>query len=347
LANHFLQKLNSPQEGKMKEDVKLDPAGEGEPAQGKSSALRIWDSSDYAPKDVFARLSEEVCRNSAWAPLHGSKEDPLHARFEQRPVLKGFVSRVRCSFLDLETTRSSIARSSPDCYSGCIILSGSMGLIWEDAQRVVNPGDILVHDSTYPLKVCSGSNLELIAFAVEKGVTPSIDKNSDLFRRFVTGRDNISAPLRNCLYFLGERLTGDDQELNAVFDATLSLLPVDAGCFNSEGFALTGKIDDLYLSILSFCDKSLQNPCLSAKLVADAFGISERYVYKLFAEHGLRYGAYVRSRRIQRAANELTTAHRARITDVAYKWGFGDLSTFIRAFKKKFGCSPREFRARF
>ncbi len=32
---------------------------------------------------------------------------------------------------------------------------------------------------------------------------------------------------------------------------------------------------------------------------------------------------------------------------LAYRWGFNDLSTFIRAFKKRFGCPPRQYRLKF
>jgi AraC-like DNA-binding protein len=32
------------------------------------------------------------------------------------------------------------------------------------------------------------------------------------------------------------------------------------------------------------------------------------------------------------------------ITEVAYQSGWGDLSNFIRTFRREIGCSPREFR---
>jgi AraC-like DNA-binding protein len=31
---------------------------------------------------------------------------------------------------------------------------------------------------------------------------------------------------------------------------------------------------------------------------------------------------------------------------VAFRWGFNELSSFNRAFKKKYGCTPSQFRAR-
>jgi AraC family transcriptional activator of tynA and feaB len=161
---------------------------------------------------------------------------------------------------------------------------------------------------------------------------------------FVRDRNNLSVPLRNCLYFLNDRFMVNDDEVAAILDAILSLLPLEAGSHPTES-ALRGQITELYSAILAFVEENLQDPSLSARLIAQNFGISERYVYGLFASRGLKLGAHVRGRRLQEAARELTFGCPG-VTDLAYKW-VNDLSTFSRAFKEKFGCSPLEFRARY
>jgi AraC-like DNA-binding protein len=134
-------------------------------------------------------------------------------------------------------------------------------------------------------------------------------------------------------------------EVAAIVDAILSLLPFEAGLQQTES-ALRGQITELYSAIVAFIDENLQDPSLSAHLVSENFGLSDRYVYRLFADRGLKLGAHVKRRRLEEAARELTLG-RPRVTDLAYKWGFTDLSTFSRAFKEKFGCSPLEYRARY
>jgi AraC family transcriptional regulator, positive regulator of tynA and feaB len=311
-------------------------------------SLHVWDSGDYGPKEAFARLREEVCGNGmVWLPSLRSKEDTLQARFEVRQLEKGHVSRVRCPFLDLERTHSEVVRSSLEWFSGGIILSGSMIIIQNDDLRVLNSGDLLVYDSSYPIKVSSGAALLATGFVLQKGLSPVIDKNKVFFRNLVIERSKISAPLRNCFYFLSDRLMSNTEELNAILEAILDLLPIDAGCFHSEDVALRGNVNPMYREILLFSDQHLQNPNLSANSIAQAFGISERHVYRLFAKHGLRYGAHIRTRRLQAAAAELISGGRSQVTEIAYKWGFNDLSTFSKAFKKKFGCAPHQFRDRF
>src|SRR5258706_3475143 len=96
-------------------------------------------------------------------------------------------------------------------------------------------------------------------------------------------------------------------------------------------------------------EEDMQSPDLSAVKVAGRLGISDRYVHKLFAEHGTTFSSYVTSRRLENThADLVSSAFRALpISAIAYKWGFNDISTFNRAFKNKFGRPPSRVRAEF
>ena len=74
--------------------------------------------------------------------------------------------------------------------------------------------------------------------------------------------------------------------------------------------------------------------------------ISERYVHKLFERAGTTFACYVMERRLEGVARDLrdpAMAGRA-IGDMAFDWGFADLSHFARRFKQRFGCTPRDWR---
>lgn len=55
---------------------------------------------------------------------------------------------------------------------------------------------------------------------------------------------------------------------------------------------------------------------------------------------------YVWSRRLENCRNDLLSQSRTgqRVSDIALRWGFNDLSHFSRAFKRSFGHSPRDYR---
>jgi AraC-like DNA-binding protein len=85
---------------------------------------------------------------------------------------------------------------------------------------------------------------------------------------------------------------------------------------------------------------------LSPKLMAQRHGVSERYVYALFEESGISFHTFVAEERLKRALAMLRDPglDRMKISDIALETGFGDLSTFNRAFRRRFGDTPRGIR---
>jgi AraC-like DNA-binding protein len=100
----------------------------------------------------------------------------------------------------------------------------------------------------------------------------------------------------------------------------------------------------LYAAIVKFVETNLTDPLLSAPSVAAHFGISIRYLHRLFEEGDKSFGQVVLERRLLRCAEDLGASVDARISDVAFRWGFGDISHFNKSFRHRFGFSPREYR---
>lgn len=75
--------------------------------------------------------------------------------------------------------------------------------------------------------------------------------------------------------------------------------------------------------------------------------VTPRYIHKLFASEGTTLSHYVldcRLKRIHRLLRDPCRAHEP-ISGMAYEVGFGDLSTFNRAFRRRFGATPTDIRA--
>lgn len=88
--------------------------------------------------------------------------------------------------------------------------------------------------------------------------------------------------------------------------------------------------------------ENLQDPELSVKKIADANGISVRYVHTLFSALGCSVSRWIMDRRLERCRDALAARSEARciVKDVAFQWGFSDTAHFSRVFKKKFGYTP-------
>ncbi len=96
---------------------------------------------------------------------------------------------------------------------------------------------------------------------------------------------------------------------------------------------------------MTFIDSILDQGNISAAAVAREIHVSERTLYRLFAQAGMNMSRYVLDRRLERCALSLAESCDGRqISLIAERAGFCDLSHFSRTFKQKYGISPRLYR---
>lgn len=100
------------------------------------------------------------------------------------------------------------------------------------------------------------------------------------------------------------------------------------------------------LRLKSVIDANLTNASVTCEELAAAAGISVRYANQLLDAEHTSLQRLLFSRRIakcQEALADPMQMHR-QISDIAYSWGFGDVSHFGRLFKSMTGVTPRDFR---
>lgn len=103
------------------------------------------------------------------------------------------------------------------------------------------------------------------------------------------------------------------------------------------------------LSLKADIETALGRSTLSLEQLAGTYGVTTRYFQKLFEAEGRTFSDYLLERRLERAFHMLRDGNRVHlaVSAIAFEVGFGDLSYFNRTFKKRFGATPREIRARF
>lgn len=87
---------------------------------------------------------------------------------------------------------------------------------------------------------------------------------------------------------------------------------------------------------------NLSDVHLSAITMGRRHGVTDRYIHLLFEETGQTFSRFVEEERLKHALALLThPVHAAkRISDIAAEAGFSELSSFDRAFRRRFGDTP-------
>lgn len=93
-------------------------------------------------------------------------------------------------------------------------------------------------------------------------------------------------------------------------------------------------------------EERIEDPELTAELVATHAAMSVRSLHRLFADAGLGVGAEIRERRLQRYRALLANArHRGEgTTALAYACGYADAAYASRVFRERFGTTPSAYR---
>lgn len=100
--------------------------------------------------------------------------------------------------------------------------------------------------------------------------------------------------------------------------------------------------DLLYQNICSFIEEHIEEN-LSLERISNEFFLSKYHIAHLFKEHmGLSIHQYITKKRLslcrQAIEGDMT------IKEAYQTFGFGDYTSFFRAFKKEYGISPKDFR---
>lgn len=311
--------------------------------------IHVWDSQYGAKAEAFSLFRETICTAfMPWTPEFYGRD--FVGRVESIDLANGAIGRVRMSPIVAVKTKSNISHSPIDCIHGNLIISGELKVDQGGTTNIAKRGDLILYESFSPVTLTERPDApcDNLAFIIP---TSSFAHSQDIDHKFsniLVPSEKLSGPLAGCLTMLAQSLcTAPIEEIAALFQACVALLPVVIGAPDCIQHPSAPK-NYLLSRILDYIGQNLSDPELSPPRVADQFGISVRYLHKLFVQFGTTFSAHVTAERLKRIKwdLEVSSGRRPSISALAYRWGFNDLSTFHRAFKKQFGCTPSNSHAR-
>ncbi len=118
------------------------------------------------------------------------------------------------------------------------------------------------------------------------------------------------------------------------------ILTINRIIYDNEHMKTGGDELALFQSILSYIESNLEEP-LSLDDIAGQFYLSKYYVAHLFKDTlGISVHQYIIKKRLAECRSAIISGEG--ISKTYEKFGFGDYSSFFKAFKKEYGMSPKE-----
>lgn len=245
-------------------------------------------------------------------------------------------------------TSLQIAQDHEALYNLIYVAEGSQCLTLGHREMRLGPGTFGLWDSTEPMNFNTGEGLRQVTFSVPRQrLDEALPGCEDFCGHVMDAHSGIGKLFVDCMLALessfGE-LSG--QQAGEVLEATTELLVATLRAKQPE--LSSRRPGDPLRPILEAIDRQLDDPGLTPQRIAQMHGISERQLYRLFAETRTTPATWIRQRRLERCRHDLlspSSRHRG-VLDIAARWGFFDASAFCRAFRQAYGVSPRQLRAR-
>jgi AraC-like DNA-binding protein len=137
-------------------------------------------------------------------------------------------------------------------------------------------------------------------------------------------------------------------EMNSLGDGLVALIAKvsEPALRNREATTVSPSLAS-FVTVRRYIDRNLASAALDVSSIAKNFGLSRASVYRLFEPVG-GIASYIRKARLKRAYREITAAEFAdqRIGQIAFRFGFSNVSTFNRLFLTTYGVSPSKARKR-
>lgn len=268
-------------------------------------------------------------------------------------TFKGRMSAARLgkvTLIDMSTTAHTVTRTASDRNPFCKLslqLEGTSTMSQDGRTCLLMPGSLAIYvtERPYSLEYAQDQRslvvyfpLSFLSFTPEQiqALTASpITRNMGLGRVAIPLFEQLAANI-NVL---------DGAHAEALVRSALDML-ISVFSSEYESALADGAGPLLFRQAKSYIEDNLANPDLSPSMVAQALYVSVRHLHAQFAKQSLTVSAYIRDRRLEMVKRELANASRSDepISAICSQYGLFDPSYFSRAFRSRFGVSPREFR---
>lgn len=286
--------------------------------------------------------------SEAYFPLELQFRDPIHFGGELTRTRLGHVgmSRLTSDPVNYERRRSHIRDAQEEEYLVTLPRATSVEFRQMGHDVRCNPGSFIIERGDEPYRFLYERPNDLYVLKVNRRALAERVRQPDRFCAQVIdatiGTAGLFATMVSHAQSQIDELTPTARDtIGRQLLELLGLALNDASDASESGYS---SVRAAHLSrVEKFIRANLKDPDLSPELIADACGISKRYLHDLFRDVNGTVSQQIRDQRLVAARDRLQASRDLPISEIAYRFGFADQAQFSRLFKAKFGTTPSEF----
>ncbi len=277
-------------------------------------------------------------------------EDNFHVTTVTMMTRNALLVDTRATDQEYDRTPAHVARGAMDHFQITLCVEGEMRFSSGRREVTMGPGAICLIDMAQPNRTVlrgGGSRTRLMAIILQRAMlAPRLAHPDSATATLLPSNHPHTRLLASHYAALTLPPEPEAGSAEATIEAIADIVAAAAGGTADIAAGVERAERHLYLAMIKrrIAD-NLETDALTADELCRHFQISRATLYRLFeADGGLSH--YVREQRLNLAFRQLISpsAEDTRLIDLAVGMRFSSDSTFIRAFRRKFGLTPGELR---
>jgi AraC-like DNA-binding protein len=231
----------------------------------------------------------------------------------------------------------------------CRQIAGAVVLEQENREGLLRPGDMMLIDPRSPYSGRFSADSKMLVLKVPRRLIEARVGQTREITACTINPSQAECMMTSAFLALlpnySDSLSSEAEEL--VNNQVLDLIGISiAKFFHGNRSRLSSARSLALLKLRAAIETRLCDPALNAEEVASAAGVSVRYANAVLAEYNTSVMRLIQIRRLERcriALEDPSQRHRT-ASDIAYSWGFSDMTHFGRKFRAAYGLLPSDLR---
>jgi AraC family transcriptional activator of tynA and feaB len=311
----------------------------------------VFSTADVHQRDAFDYWHEILCKKVVRHDCSPEQRQTFHAELQSAPLADIDLVYYASSPMLNDVTARHVGHANAEEIFVRRQIAGTFAVEQDSRAAVLEAGDMILLDPRRPMrgKYLSGAR-QLVLKVPRRQLEARVGDVGRAIARAIRPSDpehGLTSAYLAMLPTYSDKLGA--AAVDVVKDQALDLIAISlAKATDGERPRLSSARSLVGINVRAAIEARLTDPALDPEGVAAAAGVSVRYANAVLGDDGTSIMRHIRARRLERCRRALedpSQTHRT-VSEIAYGWGFSDMTHFGRSFRAAFGCLPGEYRRR-
>ncbi len=312
---------------------------------------KLFCTDDVHPRERFDYWHEIACREICAHDSQPAERFGFNAQIEKGSLNGLDLVQFTNAAMTVEHTAGHAAQVTGDDVFLCRQMSGRLRLEQEAREVLLQPGDITLLDPLLPYSGTFSNQSDLLVIKLpRRELEARVGQCRQMVACHIKPQDAITGLASSHLALLPAQAGPMDRAIADFLKVqTLDLIALSlATSMRARIPRISSAGAVVSMSVRTAIESRLTHPRLDVRTIAAAAGVSVRYANAVLAKEGTSIARLILERRLARCRSAIEDAQQASrtLSEIAYGWGFSDMTHFARSFRNAYGLLPSEYRRR-